>query len=100
MHTIDKPDILERTRMCLSEVGIDPSAAFLGPNGRVQVRVYSNMDNKMLWKAVNIASYYDDDYAFRCFACYVAVPTMNPGTPLYDRCQAPVRLMEDCGIDR
>ncbi len=92
------PDLLERVRMCLAEVGEDSDQVWVDPVRRVlcygpRVAVHN------VWRARELVATGVDGPANNpiCWACFQA----SPRDAIQQRnCLATRPCMEDCGLDR
>lgn len=93
------PDLLERTRMALAEVGYDPLLATEGP--RKVVVIDGSVSMLDAWRAVSIARMSQDRQS--CFACRSMIPTnadMETLLATSAGCRADRPLVRDCGVTR
>jgi hypothetical protein len=97
---MSEPDLLERVRMCLAEVGENPERVYLHPSGAVACR---EGDPRLFWRAFVLSLTPAQREQMMCFACYSAMeppscPSDQQATS--DKCRASLPLTEDCGVDR
>ena len=101
----DGPDLLERTRMALFDVGEDPESVSWSPNTPGTLFApglwYASDDQvRLLWAAEQIASFAPGGVLL-CWACQL--DHRDQGTAYaatLARCTAYLPLTEDCGVDR
>jgi len=98
------PDLLERMRMCLFDVGVDPEAAQRVRPGVINTNGV-DVDNRTAWRAMTIARLHPDrSCKTMCFQCAFAARVIAGDKVAYRaatrRCAARLPLTEDCGVDR
>lgn len=96
----DGPDLLERTRMALMEVGADPSLVRASEHPDI-IESHRSLDNRVAWRAVSLARMAVGDRT-SCFACSCRCwwETTEGALAIRDRCEATRPMTEDCGVDR
>ena len=96
------PDLLERVRMCLAEVGEDPNAARLHDDYPDMVTT-TGLDRRTSWRAVEVAKAHDPGRKPRCWACRQSLGLRVSHETLEANrhaCLATRPCMEDCGLER
>lgn len=99
----DGPDLLERTRMALAEVGVDPMLVRWHPTAGGELLNVSGYraDFAVLWRAEQLAKHHDADRVIHCLACALrSSRDYRPDAVVFADCLAYLPLTEDCGIDR
>jgi len=96
----DGPDLLERTRMALFDVGEDPMLA-IRTEGNV-IWFSGRTPDDVAWRAGSIAKMADGGQPSMCRSCYVEScrTTLEDVMAARARCAAYLPLTEDCGVDR
>lgn len=96
------PDLLERVRMCLAEVGEPTRGLALLPKGRVAFPPGVAYD--VQWRALSIARVAtgEKQSCLACSARWTSLPQWSRPDPIASRdaCLANRPCMEDCGLDR
>jgi hypothetical protein len=86
---------VERVRMALAEVGIDPDVAYLNSSGR-PVFDAAGVDRRLIWRAKEVAG------AGRpmCWGCWDEWSPKALRSASASDCDATSRLVDDCGRTR
>ena len=93
------PDLLERTRMALAEVGYDPSRVTMTANGTI--RTWGNIPRIDRWRATSIArASGEKQICFECRDPLGPAPGCAAITAARAACLADRPLVRDCGVTR
>jgi|DEB19_MinimDraft_3_1074340.scaffolds.fasta_scaffold72997_4 hypothetical protein len=96
----DGPDLIERVRMCLAEVGEDPEGIWRGPDGTIFVAAH--VSKRMAWKARCLVLWTEKRRTDGCWACAHAASLKGTEAckAVRTTCRAYLPLTEDCGVSR
>ena len=93
------PDMLERVRMCLAEVGEDPGLASQTDEGALLILG----DPRVAWRAWSIAAVpLANPNKYLCWTCCTTKPATSKAEAgaIRAACEATRPCVEDCGRDR